>query len=91
VTALSTVIMAEMIDQGEVTERGVFSPEQIIEPEPFFAALDRAGQPVYIIEIRDLKRAVQPSISPHTPTTVWIAAGVALFLLIRFLRRRRRS
>ncbi len=90
VTALSTVIMADMIEQGQVTERGVFSPDQVIEPQPFFEALDGAGQPVYITEIKDLKRAVQPPVSPHTPTTVWIAAGVVLFLLIRWMGRRRR-
>lgn len=38
-TAFPASILAQMILNGEIPQRGLFSPEFVVEPEPFFARL----------------------------------------------------
>lgn len=46
-TAFPAVIIAEMIKTGTIHEKGLFSPEFIIQPEPFFAELSKRKLWVY--------------------------------------------
>lgn len=46
-TGMPASIMAQMIRNGTIKERGVFSPEFIVPPEPFFAELARRQIWVY--------------------------------------------
>jgi len=41
--AIPLSIGAQMIANGEITARGVLPPESVIEPDPFFAELERRG------------------------------------------------
>jgi len=49
-TGIPAAIGALMLAQGKITERGVFAPEGLIEPQPFFAEL--AKREVVIREAR---------------------------------------
>ncbi len=46
-TGFPASILAQMIKRGEITERGMFSPEDIVSPEPFFAELGKKKISVY--------------------------------------------
>lgn len=46
-TGFPTSILAQMIKKGEITEKGVFSPEEVVPPEPFFAELGKKKITVY--------------------------------------------
>lgn len=46
-TALPAAIMAEMIYDGEIEERGSFAPEAIVPEKPFFKALKKRKMQVY--------------------------------------------
>lgn len=49
-TGVPPSIVAQMIENGLVTERGVLSPEQCIPPLPYFKELEKREMPVYMIE-----------------------------------------
>ena len=40
-TGYPVAITAQMIEKGTIQERGVFCPEEIIPPTPFFAELKK--------------------------------------------------
>jgi len=42
-TGVPPAIVAKMMARGEISDRGVFAPEQIVPPEAFFAELARWG------------------------------------------------
>ena len=42
-TGVPPAIVAKMMARGEISDRGVFAPEQIVPPEAFFAAFARWG------------------------------------------------
>ncbi|MDP3710670.1 MAG: saccharopine dehydrogenase C-terminal domain-containing protein [bacterium] len=46
-TGFPAVILAEMIMDGRIPERGMFSPEDIVPPEPFFQELAKRKLSVY--------------------------------------------
>lgn len=46
-TGLPASILAQMIMRGDMTERGFFSPEFVVPPEPFFAELGKRKIFVY--------------------------------------------
>jgi lysine 6-dehydrogenase len=46
-TGMPASIMAQMIHDGRIRERGVFAPEFVVPPEPFFEELGRRGITVY--------------------------------------------
>jgi len=46
-TGIPAAIGAAMLARGEIASPGVYAPEGIIEPEPFFAALAQRGIPIH--------------------------------------------
>jgi|SRR3989344_245312 len=46
-TAFPAAVTAEMIFDGRLTDRGVFSPEFVMPPEPFFAELGKRKIAIY--------------------------------------------
>jgi saccharopine dehydrogenase-like NADP-dependent oxidoreductase len=49
-TGFPVAIGAVMLAQREIRAPGVFAPEGIIEPEPFFAALAERSIPIHVSE-----------------------------------------
>lgn len=47
ITAIPAAIGAIMLAQGKIKETGIFSPEQIIEPEPFLEEVQKRGIKIY--------------------------------------------
>jgi len=46
-TAFPAAIIAEMILDGRIVNRGSFTPEEVVAPEPFFAELKKYGIKIY--------------------------------------------
>ena len=51
-TGYPVSITAQMIEDGTIRQRGVFCPEEIIPPEPFFKELKKRGIIIVIKEKR---------------------------------------
>jgi saccharopine dehydrogenase-like NADP-dependent oxidoreductase len=49
-TGVPPSIVAQMLCKGDITERGVLSPEQCIPPILYFKELERREMPVYVVE-----------------------------------------
>lgn len=49
-TGVPPSIVAQMLYNGLITERGALSPEQCIPPIPYFKELEKREMPVYVIE-----------------------------------------
>ncbi|MDP3772428.1 MAG: saccharopine dehydrogenase C-terminal domain-containing protein [bacterium] len=46
-TGFPTAVLAEMIAEGKILEHGVFTPEFVVPPEPFFAELGKRKLSIY--------------------------------------------
>lgn len=49
-TGVPPSIVAQMLGNGQITERGVCSPEQCVPPAPYFKELEKREMPVYLVE-----------------------------------------
>lgn len=49
-TGVPPSIVAQMLYKGDITERGVLSPEQCIPPILYFKELEKREMPVYVVE-----------------------------------------
>jgi saccharopine dehydrogenase-like NADP-dependent oxidoreductase len=49
-TGVPPSIVAQMIEKGQITARGVCSPEQCVPPIPYFKELEKREMPVYVLE-----------------------------------------
>jgi len=49
-TGVPPSIVAQMLVHGQITERGVCSPEQCVPPVPYFKELEKREMPVYLVE-----------------------------------------
>lgn len=49
-TGVPPSIVAQMLANGQITERGVCSPEQCVPPVPYFKELEKREMPVYLVE-----------------------------------------
>lgn len=49
-TGVPPSIVAQMILDGRITQRGVCSPEQCVPPVPYFRELEKREMPVYVVE-----------------------------------------
>lgn len=85
-TGVPMAIGALMLARGDLHMPGVVAPEDCIEPDPFFAELERRG-----VAIHDMTgqwpEAIAVPAGPSPLALVLAAAGV--WLLFRWLRRRK--
>jgi lysine 6-dehydrogenase len=84
-TGLPLALGALMLARGQVHMPGVVAPEACIEPEPFFAELERRG-----VAIQDMTGQWPEAVAvPVRPSPVMLAlVALGAFLLMRRLRRR---
>jgi saccharopine dehydrogenase-like NADP-dependent oxidoreductase len=76
-TGFPTSILAQMIYRGEVAERGLFSPEFIIDPEPFFRYLGEKKIHIYDNGKRINGHRLSTEISAVMPSVPYGKATVA--------------
>lgn len=84
-TGVPMAIGALMLARGDLHMPGVVAPEDCIEPDPFFAELERRG-----VAIHDMTGQWPDAIAvPAGPSPLaLVLAAVGVWLLFRWLRRR---
>ena len=77
-TAFPTSILAQMIIRDEILERGLFSPEFVVEPEPFFKRLGE--KKIFIYDngkcINAAKATMPHTMRPARKYTTDVVAGM---------------
>ena len=85
-TGLPLALGALQLARGEIDCPGVIAPEACIEPESFLAELEQRGVPIHDMTGQwPDALAQEPGLSPASV----VLLGVALWILLRWLRRRK--